>query len=117
MTPEAKVKAKVHKLLKQADAYAVNYIGGVYAKNGTPDILACAQGRFVGIEVKAGKNRPTTLQLRALQEIDEAGGLALVVNESELDYLAECLRGIAQAKSNYQKFQPKEKDDAETVCT
>lgn len=57
-TPESKVKAKIHAALKAVDAYAVNYIGGQYANNGTPDILACLNGRFVGIEAKAGRGKP-----------------------------------------------------------
>lgn len=92
MTPEAKVKAKVHAKLKAAGAYAVNYIGGMYANAGTPDILACINGRFVGIECKAGANKPTLIQLKNLRDIEAAGGVALVINEanlSELDNLCE----------------------------
>lgn len=107
-TPEAKVKAKIHTALKAVDAYAVNYIGGQYATSGTPDILACVDGRFVGIEAKAGKGKPTALQLRALEAIHRAGGVALVVNESNLDYLRACLGDIHMAKSNFHEFKPKE---------
>ena len=105
-TPEAKVKRHVHALLTKHGAYAVNYIGGQYATSGTPDILACVRGRFVGIEVKAGTNKPTLLQLNALDQVAGAGGLALVVNELVLDYLEECLNvsDIHQAQSNYQIF-------------
>lgn len=103
-TPESKVKDKVHKLLKAVDAYAVNYIGGQYAKAGTPDILACHNGQFIGIEVKAGKNKPTALQIHALRQIERTGGLALVINEDNLTYLAECLYDIDNAHSNYRDF-------------
>jgi Holliday junction resolvase len=74
MTPEAKVKAKIHKALKAAGAYAVNYIGGQFANNGTPDILACLEGRFIGIEAKAGRGKPTDLQISNLRKIHNAGG-------------------------------------------
>lgn len=104
MTPEAKVKAKVHTLLKNASAYAVNYIGGAYAANGTPDILACLDGRFIGIEVKAAKGRVSALQLRSLGQIASAGGLALVVYEDHLEYLSACLQDIHNARSNYRLF-------------
>ena len=103
-TPEAKVKAKIHAALKAVGAYAVNYIGGQYAKAGTPDILACLDGRFIGIEAKAGTNKPTMLQIIALREIDKAGGLALVINENNLVYLIGCLHDIRDAKSNYREF-------------
>lgn len=103
-TPEAAVKAKVHAALKAAGAYAVNYIGGNYASNGTPDILACLDGRFIAIEAKAGRGKPTQLQLKALRQIDEAGGLALIINETNLDYLQGCLCDVRQAQSNWRLF-------------
>ena len=107
-TPESKVKDKVHAILKDAGAYAVNYIGGVYAKAGTPDILVCLYGTFIGIECKAGKNKPTALQINALEKIEQAGGLALVINESNVSYLQECVSNIRSGRtplSNYREFK------------
>jgi Holliday junction resolvase len=102
-TPEAKVKTKIHALLKKHKAYAVNYIGGISANNGTPDILACLHGRFIAIEAKAGKNKPTDLQTLNLKRIDEAGGLALVINEENLNQL-EFILEAEHPRSNYQLF-------------
>jgi hypothetical protein len=102
-TPEAKVKAKIHAILKKHRAYAVNYIGGISANNGTPDILACLNGRFIGIEAKAGKNKPTELQTLNLKRIDEAGGLALVINEENINQL-EFILEAEHPRSNYELF-------------
>jgi len=102
-TPESKVKAKIHAILKSRGAYAVNYIGGISANNGTPDILACLNGRFIGIEAKAGKNKPTDLQTLNLKRIDAAGGLALVINEENLPLLEDILDG-PHPRSNYHLF-------------
>ena len=102
-TPESAVKKKIHAMLKARGAYAVNYIGGISANNGTPDILACLQGRFIGIEAKAGKNKPTDLQTLNLKRIDEAGGLALVINEENLNQLEDILEA-PHPRSNYQLF-------------
>ena len=114
VTPEAKVKAKIHAILKAHRAYAVNYIGGISANNGTPDILACMNGRFIAIEAKAGKNKPTDLQTLNLKRIDEAGGLALVINEENLHLLKDILDG-AHPRSNYQLFaRPLTEADAGT---
>lgn len=112
-TPESKVKAKIHALLKAHGAYAVNYIGGMHANNGTPDILACLNGRFIGIEAKAGKNKPTDLQISNLRRIDEAGGLALVINEENLPLL-EFILEASHPRSNYEDFarKPTEETDA-----
>lgn len=110
MTPEAKVKAKIHAALKAQGAYAVNYIGGLHANNGTPDILACLDGRFIGIEAKAGSNKPTDLQIVNLRKITESGGLALVINETNL----ELVRDLRTTQSNYHLFirAPKADDSA-----
>jgi Holliday junction resolvase len=103
-TPEARVKTKIHALLKAHGAYAVNYIGGISANNGTPDILACLNGRFIAIEAKAGKNKPTDLQTLNLKRIDDAGGLALVINEENLIVLEVMLNDPRLARSNYKLF-------------
>lgn len=100
MTPEAKVKLKIHAALKAQGAYAVNYIGGLHANNGTPDILACLNGRFIGIEAKAGNNKPTDLQIQNLRRIDLAGGTALVINENNL----ELINDFRSCRSNYYFF-------------
>jgi hypothetical protein len=115
VTPEAKVKAKIHAALKAQGAYAVNYIGGLHANNGTPDILACLDGRFIGIEAKAGSNKPTELQLVNLRKIHEAGGLALVINETNL----ELLNDLRTTESNWRLFirAPKADDDAGAAPT
>ncbi|CAB4123609.1 hypothetical protein UFOVP48_44 [uncultured Caudovirales phage] len=108
MTPEAKVKLKIHAALKAQGAYAVNYIGGIHATNGTPDILACFEGRFVGIEAKAGSNKPSDLQLISLRKIHEADGIALVINETNLDLV----RDLKRCQSNYRLFiRPPKADD------
>jgi Holliday junction resolvase len=103
-TPESKVKTKIHAILKERGAYAVNYIGGISANNGTPDILACLHGRFVAIEAKAGKNKPTDLQTLNLKRIDDAGGLAFVINETNLSVLEVMLDDPTHARSNYKLF-------------
>jgi len=102
-TPESKVKTKIHAILKARGAYAVNYIGGISANNGTPDILACLHGRFIGIEAKSGTNKPTDLQTLNLKRIDDAGGLALVINETNLPLLRDILEAT-YPQSNYRQF-------------
>lgn len=89
MTPEGKVKAKVKKYLTEMGAYYAMPATGGYGLSGTPDFLVCYRGRFVGIECKAGKNKPTALQLAALDRITGAGGLALVIDENNVDDLKE----------------------------
>jgi Holliday junction resolvase len=65
-----------------------------FGKQGAPDFLVCLSGRFVGIECKAGSNKPTALQEKNLEQIDKAGGEAYVVNEDSIEQLQEVLDSI-----------------------
>lgn len=91
MTPEAKVKKKVAATLKQLGAYYFYPVTGGYGKSGVPDIVGCYNGKFFGIECKAGNNKPTALQERNLKEITASEGMAFVVNEDNMHDIAELL--------------------------
>ena len=91
-TPEKKVKKQVKKRIEDAGGYMFYPVMGGMGTNGIPDIIACVKGRFAGIETKAGKGKPTKLQLVQLRKIHEAGGSALVINENNLEQL-DCWLG------------------------
>jgi Holliday junction resolvase len=91
MTPEAKVKEKVKKILKEVGSYYFMPATGGYGKSGVPDIVACHKGKFYGIECKAGNNKPTALQYKALRDIEIAGGVALWVNEETVNSVKQIL--------------------------
>ena len=80
-TPESKVKLAVVKLLKQYGVYFFFPATHGYGRSGVPDIVCCINGKFLGIECKAGKNEPTALQQREINKIQAAGGMAMVVRE------------------------------------
>jgi Holliday junction resolvase len=75
-TPEKKVKRGVTDLLKRYGAYYFYPVTGGYGMSGVPDIVACYNGCFFGIECKAGKNKPTELQQQNLERIKDNGGYA-----------------------------------------
>ncbi len=93
MTPEAKVKKKIVAVLKEHGAYYFYPVTGGFGRSGVPDIIVCHRGRFIGIECKAGKNKPTPLQEKNLQDIEVAGGIAMVVNEDNIADVKKCLEG------------------------
>ena len=96
MTPEKKVKQKVVEILKEFDAYYFYASTGGYGASGVPDIIACYQSVFIAIECKAGKNKPTKLQERNLQQIADTGGITLVVNEDNLSDVRKALQMIGE---------------------
>ena len=91
MTPEAKVKAKVKKILVETGAYYAMPVGTGFGNAGVPDFLICKAGLFYGIECKANGNRTTALQEKHLADIRRAGGVALVIDETNVDTLKELL--------------------------
>ncbi len=87
------VKAQVVKMLKELDAYYFYPVASGYMRTGVPDIVACYKGRFLGIECKANGNRTTEIQDRNLVAIKKNGGIAVVIDENNLDQLREMLHG------------------------
>lgn len=83
-TPEAKVKAKIKAILKAHNVYYAMPIGTGYGSSGVPDFLCCVHGYFIAIEAKAGKGTTTALQEKNIRQITESGGVALVINETNL---------------------------------
>lgn len=91
MTPEAKAKAKVVAILKANQVYYFYPVTGGYGASGVPDVVGCHNGKFFAIECKAGNNKPTALQERNMTKIRESGGVAIVVNEENLNTVQEML--------------------------
>jgi Holliday junction resolvase len=86
--PEVVVKKKIKALLEQHKVYYFTPVTSGFGTSGVPDFVACIKGRFVGIEAKAGKGKPTALQDKNLIDIMNSGGIAIVVNEHGLEDLA-----------------------------
>jgi len=91
LTPEKKVKNKVVSILKEADAYYFFPATYGMGRSGVPDVVCCYYGMFIGIECKAGNNKPTELQKQELANIEKAWGKALVINENNLHELEATL--------------------------
>lgn len=82
--------------MKKYNVYFFMPRGTALGRNGIPDIICCINGCFVGIECKAGKNKATALQLYEQQQIKDNKGIAIVVNEDNIDEVEaickHCLR-------------------------
>ena len=74
----------------------MNVIRG--AERGTSDILACYRGRYMAIEVKFGRGKPSPAQLEFGTMVRDAGGLFMVAYD--LDAVARLLDEVdAEEKS------------------
>lgn len=86
-TPEAKVKKQIRATLERLNVYYAMPIGTGYGNSGVPDFLCCHEGRFIAIEAKAGKGKPTALQEAHMARIGLSGGVAYVINENNVNAL------------------------------
>lgn len=80
---ESKVQKDIQKLLDKRGAYVVKVISG--NRRGIPDLLVCYKGQFLGFEVKTPttRNKASPLQLKNIEMIRKANGIACVVWEVE----------------------------------
>lgn len=62
--------------LKSLGAFVINLHGSAFAI-GFPDLVACLDGRFVAVEVKRPGETPRKLQVKVLEKITRAGGIAI----------------------------------------
>lgn len=93
-TPEKKVKTAVVAILKRFGVYYFYPVTGGFGASGVPDIIACYGGYFIGIECKAGTNKPTALQEQNLERIRDCKGIALVINEDNVELVENVLKEI-----------------------
>lgn len=98
-TPETRVKQAVVKILDRYGAYHFFPATHGYGRSGVPDIVACYNSQFIGIECKAGKNLPTALQVRELKSIEKAGGVTFVIREDTLDLLEHFFKNEGDDRS------------------
>jgi len=71
---EQTIQAKIIKHLESKGAYVVKVVSANRA--GIPDVLACLEGKFIGVEVKNEKGIPSPLQLYNIRRIVDSGGIA-----------------------------------------
>lgn len=82
MAAEKNFENKIKRFLDEQGAWYVKFFANRMTREGIPDILACINGYFVGIEVKAQNGKPSELQKHHCQKIRNAGGFAFIVYPS-----------------------------------
>jgi Holliday junction resolvase len=94
-TKEADVKAEVKKLLTQHGWFWFMPPANGYGRTGISDILALRHGTFLAIETKFGGNTVTTMQEKFLAQVEAAGGIRMVLDETSVGEFAQWLHGHA----------------------
>lgn len=97
MAAEKTFENKIKTFLKAEGAWFIKYwAGSQFTKSGIPDILACVNGYFVAVEVKAQNGTPSELQLHNIQKIRDAGGFAFVLYPSAFDKFKDFIWKLKQ---------------------
>jgi Holliday junction resolvase len=76
----------------------VKYFANRNTRAGVPDILACVNGRFVAIEVKAENGKPTELQKWNVEQIKGSGGIAMILYPQDWERFAAMIDEVLKCK-------------------
>lgn len=94
MAKEKRFENKVKAYLKSHDMWYIKYwAGSAFTKDGIPDILACINGQFYGIELKGEGGTPTLLQIVNLRKIRKSGGRAILLYPNDYDDFISYVEG------------------------
>ena len=121
-TPETKAKKKIKDLITRVcldTGMSVfirsNAAGGVGFSSGTPDVTLFVRfrgapfaSRVVDLEVKAGRNEPSPLQIIRLKESHAAGNHAVVIwgdNKDEMAWLESFLKALPDMRHPVLKLE------------
>lgn len=91
--PEKQFENEIKKFLESlSNTWFFKYWSGPYSKVGIPDIIACVNGRFVAIEVKASNGRASALQERNIKAIRACGGLGYILYPKDFEGFKKDMR-------------------------
>lgn len=96
---EKNFENRVKKFLEDEGYWFVKFFANAYTKKGVPDILACCNGYFLAVEVKAQNGRPSDLQKWNIQKIQQSGGYGVILYPDQFDDFKELVHHIG----NYDK--------------
>ena len=85
MAAEKNFENKIKKYLELRGWWFVKYFANRMTKSGVPDILACVNGLFIGIEVKATNGHPSELQIWNREQIRNANGICVVLYPDQFE--------------------------------
>ena len=87
MAEEKNFENRIKKFLSERGCWWVKFHGNGYTRSGVPDLLCSVSGVFVAIEVKAERGKPSPLQIHQINQINESGGVAVIVKPSQWNQL------------------------------
>ena len=94
--PEKTFENRIKKYLEKNNCWFTKFFANAYTSSGIPDLLVSINGRFVGIEVKQEKGKPSLLQKVHLKRIGDSGGIGVLVYPSGYDDLKDLIDNLCE---------------------
>lgn len=85
MGKEKNFENRVKKWLRAQGCYVIKHYGCGNTRAGVPDLIICANGRFVAVELKSEEGIVSELQVAHMNHIFEAGGSCFILRPSDFE--------------------------------
>lgn len=92
MGSEKQFENHVKQFLEDNGVWFVKTWSNGIQRKGIPDIIACVNGYFIGIELKAANGKPSELQKWNISKIRESGGIAIVLYPDKFNDFKDMIR-------------------------
>ena len=106
---EKNFENKIKTYLDKEGCWFVKFFANSFTKSGIPDILACVNGFFVGIEVKAQNGKPSELQIRNRNKIRECGGISIILYPNQFDDFKLLIQDLKHCPNQIETIQFEQK--------
>lgn len=101
-TKEGKLEEQIERFMKRKGIWQLARYQAQSNQNGIPDRLYLYKGYLLGLELKTDEGEPTKLQLKKIDEINENGGIGLVIRDIEtVEQLIRCIDSWSKYADNY----------------
>lgn len=97
---ESKIQKDILAFLKRNRVYHFRFQAQSNL-NGLPDIICLYKGFFLGLELKKENGKPTELQLKKINSINENGGIGRIIRSVE--EVSALLKEIDEGKYDWEQ--------------
>ena len=107
MAEEKRFEKKVRDYLNSNKIWNLKTWSNGVQRKGIPDIIACVNGYFMGIELKAIGNTPSELQQKEIRDIRKSNGVAIVLYPDQFEAFKVLIEQLIAEEDvgNYYNFQ------------